>query len=122
MIREIEKPKIDFKFYIDSNNKYYYDEENEEYFLKTKHRSKRYFNLEGNFHRIGKPAIEYCDGEKQWRENGKCHRLDGPSYISKNCIQFWIKNICYSTKSFTKETNHLVCGNCGGFCRQECFI
>ena len=122
MIREIEKPKIDFKFWIDPSFKFYYDKENGEYFIETEHGSKFYFNLKGNLHRIGKPAFESYNGEKRWRENGKVHRLDGPSYVSYSYKFYFINDKYYSEKEFTKETKHLVCGNCGSFCKQECFI
>ena len=122
MIREIERPEIDFKFWIWRDYKFYYNEENGEYFLKTGFKTKIYFNLEGNVHRIGKPAIEYCDGEKQWRENGKCHRLNGAAHIYYYNKYYFINNNNYIEKEFAEKTKHLVCGNCGGFCKQECFI
>ena len=122
MIREIEKPEIDFKFWIDSNHKYYYDENNREYFIKTKYKTKFYFNWKGNFHRIGKPAIEFYDGSKQWRENGKKHRLDGAAYIYYSNKFYFINNNSYIEKEFAEKTKHLICEYCDGFCRQECFI
>ena len=122
MIREIEKPEIEFKFNIYDKLKFYYDEENEEYFLKTEYRSKYYFNLEGNVHRIGKPAIEYYDRTKQWMENGNKHRLDGPAYVYNSYKYYWKNNNYYTESSFAEETKHLVCEKCGGFCRQGCFI
>ena len=118
MIREIEKPEIDFKFYIHEKLKFYYDEENGEYFIETKSRTKYYFNLEGEFHRIGKPAI-WNDVEEIWKENGKIHRLGGPAHSSR---YYYINNKHYIEKEFAKETKHLICGKCGKFCKQRCFI
>ena len=122
MIREIEKPKIDFKFLIYKDEKFYYDEEHREYFIETEGGSKFYFNLEGKFHRIGRPAINYCDGEKKWKENGKNHRLDGPAHIYNSNKYYWINSKHYSEKEFAEETKHLICKSCGDFCRQKCFF
>ena len=122
MIREIERPEIDFKFWIYTSFKFYYDEENGEYFIEINGKSKFYFNLEGNLHRIGKPAVLYYDGTKQWMENGKRHRLDGFAQVSNFYKDFWINDNRYTKKEFVEETKHLVCCNCGNFCKQECFI
>ena len=124
MIKEIEKPNIDFKFFISDyiNFKYYYNKETNEYFIESKNKSKIYFNLEGNAHRIGKPAIEYYDGVKIWAENGKEHRLDGPSFIYKDHLEFHINNKSYFEAKFAEKTNHLICKFCGQFCKQSCFF
>ena len=81
MIREIERPEIDFKFWIINDYRFYYDDKRKEYFIKTEYGSKYYFNLEGHINRIGKPAIEYFNGVKVWIENGRWNRLDGPAHI-----------------------------------------
>ena len=122
MIRKIEKPEIDFKFCVKPNFKYYYNEENGEYFLETKYKSKFYFNLKGNIHRIGKHAIEYSNKEKIWVENGKWNRLDGPASCFISRKDYFINDRCYSEKKFAKETNHLICENCRKFCKQGCFF
>lgn len=71
----------------------------------------KYFNKEGELHRVDGPAIEYCrsvggggsrwffkgkkhrengpavihaDGSMEYWFNGKRHRLDGPAYISSD--------------------------------------
>ena len=122
MIKEIEKPEINFNFYVYDKLKFYYDEDNREYFSETEYGSKFYFNLNGQIHRIGKPAIEYYNGDKIWRKNGKMHRLNGPAYISRSYKDYWINSKHYTEKKFAKETNHLICRICGRFCRQRCFI
>ena len=122
MIREIEKPKIDFKFWIEPCFKYYYDEETGEYFFENNCKSKFYFNLNGQIHRIGKSAIEWNYGGKKWIENGKLNRLDGPASYFDNYEFYWINNKTYSKLVFAEKTNHLICRNCGGFCRQGCFF
>ena len=43
------------------------------------HGDKVWRNKEGNWHRIGGPAIEYSSGTKYWFDNGKQHRIDGPA-------------------------------------------
>ena len=126
MIKEIERPKINFKFIINGNDKFYFDKKNNEYFLINNNNNNiYYFNLIGNIHRIGKPAIEYFDGSKEWVINGKIHRIDGPAYIQGNYIQFWINNVGYFRDKYYKfadKTNHLICKNCNKFCKQECFL
>ena len=103
MIIEIKRPNIKFKFDILSNYKYYYNEETNEFFIQNNFNTKKYFNLEGNIHRIGKPAIEYTNGVKIWVENGKENRLDGPSYHGKYQFQYYIDDICYSKKDFAEK-------------------
>ena len=121
MIKEIEKPNIEFKFTIYNDYKYYYDQENNEYFIKYKNKVKFYFNLEGRCHRIGKPAIEGYDGIKIWVENNIQHRLDGPACGGKN-NSFWIGGIEYSAANFALKTDHLICLVCNKFCNQGCFL
>ena len=121
MIKKIKKPNIDFNFPIHNDYKFYYNEENHEYYIKYKYKSKRYFNLNGKLHRIEKPAIEFYDGRKWWIENGKEHRLDGPAYIYNSYKNYWINDKNYTKKEFAKETNHLICKLCCNFCKQTCF-
>ena len=122
MIREIEKPEIDFKFYIDDNDRFYYDEKNKEYFLKTKMGSRLYFNLKGNKHRINNPAEIWANGIKIWKENNKFNRIDGPAVIEKSNKVYYIDNIVYLASNFAKKTNHLICDICDIFCEQGCFF
>ena len=124
MIKKIKKPNINFKFILPNNGKFYYDEENKEYFIETNDKSKFYFNLNGSFHRIGKPAINYFNEKKMWIENGRYNRLDGPALINHqySYIEFWIKENKLSQKQFANLTNHLTCNICKKFCKQECFI
>ena len=118
MVKEIQKPNINFKFWVENDYKFYYDEENKEYFLENKWKSRFYFNLKGYYHRINKPAIEYSDGRKQWLKNGYRHRFDGPA---KYC-DFYIAGYYHSAINFADETNHLICNSCNKFCKQGCFI
>ena len=38
-------------------------------------------NLEGEYHRIGGPAVEYRNGDKCWYQNGQLHRTNGPATV-----------------------------------------
>ena len=120
MIKEIEKPDIKFNFYNSVYDKYYYDDKNNEFFI-IYFKSKYYFNLDGNYHRIGKPAIEFFNGGKIWEENGKMHRIDGPASYDHDNHKFWINGKNYSKLVFAEKTNHLLCKNCNKFCKQKCF-
>ena len=124
MIKKIEKPNIDIKFNVASFEEYYFDEETKEYFIQNKYNlSKLYFNLNGEFHRIGKPAY-ISSNSIQFYENDKLHRIDGPTwtlYLSKIKYYFYINDIRYGKIEFAKKTNHLICKNCDGFCKQQCF-
>ena len=50
----------------------------------------RYFNAQGQLHRVYGPAVEYADGEKVWCQNGQLHRLDGPAveWTGGSCAWF----------------------------------
>ena len=45
----------------------------------------------GHLHREDGPAIE-ADGAKQWWVNGKLHREDGPAWINADGTEHWWKN------------------------------
>ena len=49
----------------------------------------KYWYQNGKFHRIDGPSIEYNSGSKHWYQNGKRHRIDGPAIE-------W----CYGSKSY----------------------
>jgi len=46
-------------------------------------------SIGGIIHRVGGPAIEYCDGDEAWYENGLQHREDGPSSTYHNSGKRW---------------------------------
>ena len=61
--------------------------------------TRRYYNCEGQLHRVHGPAVEFLSGERRWYQNGNLHRTDGPAIISKTGVQsFWL-NGKYMTKS-----------------------
>ena len=41
--------------------------------------TKRWTNSNGYPHRIDGPAVEYLNGDKEWKVNGKLHRIGGPA-------------------------------------------
>ena len=56
-----------------------------------------------NLHRIGGPAVERASGAKEWFENGKRHRLDGPACepprITPSILPgYYIDGLVYSSK------------------------
>ena len=48
--------------------------------------------LNGNYHRVDGPAIEWGDGSKSWWLNGKRHREDGPAIERSNGTKEWWLN------------------------------
>ena len=48
--------------------------------------------LNGEYHRIDGPAIEYANDDKQWFQNGVRHRLDGPAVEYANGTKKWYQN------------------------------
>ena len=50
------------------------------------------WRLNGKYHREDGPAIEYADGSKEWRLNGKYHREDGPAIEDPNGYKAWYLN------------------------------
>jgi len=45
--------------------------------------------VDGKFHRLDGPAIEFADGMKEWWVDGKCHRLDGPAIEYPDGTKKW---------------------------------
>ncbi len=52
----------------------------------------RYYNKEGQLHRLDGPAVEWSDGYKAWYQNGKLHRLDGPAIEYSSGTKEWWQN------------------------------
>ena len=50
---------------------------------------KRWKNSNGQYHRIGGPAIVWPDGYKAWLINGKRHRLNGPAIMYADGTYYW---------------------------------
>ena len=49
----------------------------------------KYWYVEGKFHRLDGPAIEWADGSKSWCIEDKLHRKDGPAIEYPNGAKFW---------------------------------
>ena len=66
----------------------------EQYIHINQNGTKRYYSdREMNIlHREDGPAVEYVDGHKEWRINGKCHREDGPAIDDANGYKEWWVN------------------------------
>jgi len=54
--------------------------------------TKRWYNQNGQYHRLDGPAIEWCSGDREWYVNGEKHRLDGPAVEWSNGSYYWYKN------------------------------
>lgn len=61
--------------------------------------TKRWRNKKGEYHRIGGPAVEWYDGDMEWRINGRLHRIDGPAikYVGAS-IKWVLRGLSYDTK------------------------
>jgi hypothetical protein len=58
----------------------------------------------GKLHREDGPAIEYCDGSKEWWVNGNIHREDGPALEWSGGGKNWfLNNIQYTEKDYKYE-------------------
>jgi len=63
------------------------------------------WRVDGKRHRVDGPAIEYADGGKEWYVNGKLHRIDGPAIECSGGRKYWYIN----GKHLTEEefNNHI---------------
>ena len=52
----------------------------------------RYYNKEGQRHRLDGPAVEMANGDKEWWIDGKLHRLDGPAVDWVDEYKAWCQN------------------------------
>jgi hypothetical protein len=64
---------------------------------------------DGLLHREDGPAVEYLNGDKEWRFNGRFHRLEGPALIiinpHRNMNKFFIMGIQLSKQEFDNIPN-----------------
>src|ERR1035437_8700611 len=54
--------------------------------------TKEWRNMDGQFHRVGGPAVVREDGKKEWYQDGKLHREDGPAVEHANGRKEWYLN------------------------------
>lgn len=68
------------------------------------------WSLDGKYHRVGGPAIEYSDGPKYWFLEGKLHREDGPAVEYPDGTKRWFLNGEELTeKEFQQKMNPKPC-------------
>ena len=134
MIKEIEKPEHFIYKGFTKNNKYFFDDEKNEFFsqetfkinpYKDPYLMTRFLNKDGF-----KTRVIYTDNNKvvfkSFFKDKLFHNLDGPA-ISQLDLETPVHNYIIDGKDiskndFLKITNHLICQNCKDFCKQECFI
>ena len=57
----------------------------------------------------------YTDGTKQWLQNDKLHRLNGPAYEYPNGTKgWWIEGKQYSEQAFNQKVKELTNPTCNG--------
>ena len=56
------------------------------------HNRTKLWYLNGEYHRIDRPAVEGSDGTKYWYLEGKCHRTNGPAIEFPNGSRYWYLN------------------------------
>ena len=61
----------------------------QEYKVKVKDNGTREWFQNGKLHRLDGPAVEWSSGGKEWYQNGKFHRLDGPAVELANGDKAW---------------------------------
>jgi hypothetical protein len=65
----------------------------------------RSWSRDGQYHRIGGPAVEYSNGEKHWMQYNVHHRVGGPAVEKSNGVKWW----CLYDEDYSEEEyNHLV--------------
>ena len=52
----------------------------------------RYYNAQGQQHRVYGPAVIYVDWHRSWYQNGQRHRVDGPAVEYSNGTRIWYHN------------------------------
>ena len=52
----------------------------------------KHWYLLGNLHRPDGPAVENATGNKEWYLNGKRHRVEGPAIENSNGAKYWYLN------------------------------
>jgi hypothetical protein len=56
---------------------------------------KRWYNQNGQLHRLNGPAVEYTDGSKEFYQNDQRHRQDGPAFEDIYGFKIWYQNDRY---------------------------
>ena len=53
--------------------------------------SRRYYNTNGQLHRVEGPAVEWAGG-RRWYQHGQLHRTDGPAIEFNDGAKYWWQN------------------------------
>ena len=99
-MKKIEKPNFELHFMIYNHDVFYHDDVNNIYYVRNNTREDSfYFNNKGQIH----------------NENGFAHLFEGNK-------TYYLNNLRYNLKNFSRKTKHLICRICEDFCKQECFL
>ena len=72
----------------------------------------RYYNKDGQLHRICGPAIVWSSGTMWWFCHGKRHRINGPAIEqSDGKMRWYINGTEYPEEDYWKEVERLKNGN-----------
>jgi len=63
-----------------------------------------YYNNIELYHRLDGPAIEWCDGGKEWYINGELHKKKGPAVCTQELKQWWLYGKLYPKHCHNKLT------------------
>jgi hypothetical protein len=76
----------------------------------SKNGDKKWYNSEGELHRLEGPAWEYKDGYKEWWVNGKLHRLDGPAMEYLNGAEYyWVDGVEFDEQDYLEAVLLYIC-------------
>lgn len=57
----------------------------------------------GNFERLGGPALEFTNGNKEWYRANRLHREDGPAIDYADRKEWWLAGERYTEYGFIAE-------------------
>lgn len=64
----------------------------------------KWWYLNGKYHRVNGPAIEWANGSTEWYFNDRRHRVNGPAIEYVNGDKYWyLYNKEYSESAYWKE-------------------
>lgn len=69
----------------------------------NKQGTKRYFNKQGQMHRVYGPAYIGPSGAEEWYYQGVKHRIDGPAATYSNTKHFFLDGKHYKEEKYWKE-------------------
>ena len=64
----------------------------ETYIVKVYENGYRQWYQNGKLHRLDGPAVEYENGYREWYQNDQRHRVDGPAIEYSNGYRVWYQN------------------------------